>query len=458
MTKPTTTHSRTRASKHIEFPSLLHWIFPAMVAVGAVTILFSGRVLSLNYEELAQTSENVRPIAEWLQRVVSVLIIAICVQRLVAWVAGGGRSGSPLLAGAFIMFWVGTVFSPAVFGAHPRLEHDYFYSLLIGTTAALGTREELHRSLVWVRTSLLLFLLASAALVFVRPWLVLDMNYSQGLLPGVPRFGGLAPHPVAMGIFSEIFLLCLWVSPFKRRSLNAVAWAVGLAALFFAQSKTSWVSFVLCAAAMFAVRNLPSVWRRMSDPKERDFGIVICSIGFLGVAALAGVLVFSNVEQKMAYFSSTEEGAQLMTLTGRDRIWEIAKEEWQAHPVFGYGPPLFDPVYRESIRMPNATSGHNQFYDTVARSGSVGATALVMYGLVLLAFALGTARATGGLGLALFIAIALRCFTEVPLLVYGYGMELFAHLLLIMTLASAVRRQPAAVVRPAPHASLGTPA
>lgn len=458
MTKRTTTHSRTRASKHTEFPSLLHWVFPMMVAVGAVTILFSGRVLSLNYEELAQSSANVRPIAEWLQRVVSVLIIAICVQRLVAWVAGGARSGSPILAGAFIVFWAGTVLSPAVFGAHPQLEHDYFYSLLIGTTAALATPEELRRSLQWVRTSLLLFLLASAALVFVRPWLVLDLNYSQGLLPGVPRFGGLAPHPVAMGIFSEIFLLSLWVSPFTRRWLNVLAWIVGLAALFFAQSKTSWISFVVCAAAMFAVRDLPSVWRRMSDPKERDFGIVVCSIGVLGVAALAGMLVFSNLEQKVAYFTSTEEGAQLMTLTGRDRIWEVAKEEWQAHPVFGYGPPLFDAAYRDSIRMPNATSGHNQFYDTVARSGTVGATALVMYGLVLLVFAIGTARATGGLGLALFIAIALRCFTEVPLLVYGYGMELFAHLLLIMTLAAAVRRQqPAAVVRPA-RASIGTPA
>lgn len=456
MTKRTPTHSRTRASQNHEFPSLLHWVFPAMVLVGAVTILFSGRVLSLNYQELAQSSSNVRPIAEWLQRVVSILIVAICVQRLVAWVAGGARSGSPILAAAFIVFWAGTVFSPAVFGAHPKLEHDYFYSLLIGTTAALATPEELRRCLQWVRTSLLLFLLASAALVFVRPWLVLDLTYSQGLLPGVPRFGGLAPHPVAMGIFSEIFLLSLWVSPFSRRWLNVLAWSVGLAALFFAQSKTSWVSFLLCAAAMFAVRNLPSVWRRMNDPRERDFGIVMGSIGVLGAVALTGVLVFSDLGVKVANFTSTEEGVQLMTLTGRDRIWDVAKEEWQANPVFGYGPGLFDESYRESIRMPNATSGHNQFYDTVARSGAVGATALVMYGLVLLAFALGTARATGGLGLALFIAIALRCFTEVPLLVYGYGMELFAHLLLIITLASAVRRQPAPVVRPAPASIVTT--
>jgi O-antigen ligase len=456
MTMQTGTRSRTRASNN-EFPSFLHWVLPAMLAVGAVTVLFSGRVLSLNYEDLAQSSANVRPIAEWMQRVVSVLLIAICAQRLLAWVAGGGKTGSPLLAGAFIVFWLGTVASPAVFGAHPELEHDYFYSLLIGTTAALATPDELRRVLQWVRTSLLVFLLVSAALVFLRPALVLDLTYGQGLLPGVPRFGGLATHPVAMGIFSEIFLLTVWASPFGRRWLNVLAWIVGLAALFFAQSKTSWASFMVCAATMFAVRSLPGLWRRMNDPKEREYGIVMCLVGMVGVAAVLGVLVFGNLGEKLVQFTSTEEGVQLMSLTGRDRIWEVAKEEWQAHPVFGYGPSLFDEQYRESIQMPNATSGHNQFYDTVARSGAVGATALVMYALVLLAFAIGTARATGGLGLALFIAIALRCFTEVPLMVFGYGMELFAHLFLLMTLAAAVRRQPAPVVRPA-RATMGTPA
>jgi hypothetical protein len=457
MTMRTAPRSRTRASKNHEFPSLLHWVLPAMLAVVAVTVLLSGRVLSMNFEDLAQGTANVRPIAEWMQRIVSVLLIAICVQRLVAWVAGGGKSGSPLLAGAFIVYWLGTVASPALFGAHPQLNHDYFYSLLLGTTAALAAPDELRRVVEWVRTSLLVFLLASAAMAFVHPALVLDMTYNQGLLPGIPRFGGLAPHPVAMGIFSEIFLLSVWAFPFSRRWLNVLAWIIGLAAMFFAQSKTSWASFVVCAAAMFAVRNLPSVWRRMGDPKEREFGLVMCTVGVLGMAVLTGVLVFSNLGLKVTEFSSTEEGVQLMTLTGRDRIWEIAREEWQASPVFGYGPGLFDEAYRDSIQMPNATSGHNQFYDTLARSGAVGATVLVMYALLLLAFAIGSAGATGGLSLALFIAIGLRCFTEVPLLVFGYGMELFAHLFLLMTLAAAVRRQPAPVVRPA-RASIGTPA
>lgn len=447
----------TMNTRHKEFPSLLHWVLPAMLAVVAVTILLSGRVLSQNFEDLARGPMVIHPIAEWMQRLVSVMLIGICLERLFAWFAGGRKGGSPVLAVAYVLYWLGTVASPALFGAHPNLQHDYFYSLLLGTTAALAQPEDLRRVVEWVRTSLLVFLVASALFVAIDPAMVLDASYTQGVLPGVPRYGGLAPHPVAMGIFSEIFLLSLWAFPFKRRWLNATGWGIGLASLFFAQSKTSWVAFLLCALAMFAVRKLPGVWRRMGDPRNKDYGIVACILAMLGIAALAGVLLFGDLGDKFAEFSATQQGTQLLSMTGRDRIWEIATEEWHANPVFGYGPGLWDDAFRASIQMPNATSAHNQFFDTLARSGSVGATALVAYTLVLLVLALSTARATGGLSLAFFIAIALRSVSEIPLMIFGYGMELFAHLLLIITLAAAVRREREPARRTA-RASIGHPA
>lgn len=434
-------------TRNTELPSLLHWVLPLMMVAVAADVLFSGRVLSQNFEDLAAAAGSGSSLSAWVQRGVTVLLIGICLERLVAWFAGGRKGGSPFLAVAFIVYWVGSVASPALLGAHPNVNHDYFYALLLGPTAALAGPEELRRVIEWVRTAALLFLLASFALIFVHPALVLDTSYTQGLLPGVPRFGGLAPHPVAMGIFSEIFLLSLWAFPFGRRWLTAVAWVVGLAALFLAQSKTSWVSFLVCAMAMIAVRYLPGLWRRLGDPKQRDFGLVVCAVGMLAIVAVLGVLLFSDIGIKAANFTSSEEGSQLMSLTGRDRIWEIAREEFHASPVFGYGPDLWNDAYRASIQMPNATNAHNQFYDTLARSGAVGATALVGYALVLLALALSTTRATRGLSLAFFIAIALRSVSEVPLSIFGYGMELFAHLLLIMTIAAAMQRKPEPVVQ-----------
>jgi hypothetical protein len=112
-------------------------------------------------------------------------------------------------------------------------------------------------------------------------------------------------------------------------------------------------------------------------------------------------------------------------------------EEWQNNRMFGYGPSLWDDAFRASINMPNATNAHNQFMDTLARSGTIGAVSLVIYGLTLLVLSIKYARPTGGLSLALFIALALRSITEVPMLLLGYGYELFAHLLLLVTIAGA---------------------
>jgi hypothetical protein len=67
----------------------------------------------------------------------------------------------------------------------------------------------------------------------------------------------------------------------------------------------------------------------------------------------------------------------------------------------------------------------------------VGASALVLYASTLLVMSVWHARATGGLSLALFIALALRSVSEVPLLLFGYGPELITQVLLLMTLVSA---------------------
>ena len=87
--------------------------------------------------------------------------------------------------------------------------------------------------------------------------------------------------------------------------------------------------------------------------------------------------------------------------------------------------------------------------DTLARSGTVGATALVLFAVTLMVMSVWHARATGGLSIALFIALALRSVGEVPLLLFGYGPELITLVLLLMTLASASASATARVSRSA---------
>jgi O-antigen ligase len=151
----------------------------------------------------------------------------------------------------------------------------------------------------------------------------------------------------------------------------------------------------------------------------------------------------------LSSFFDSAQGAQLASMTGRDQIWAIAYDEWQRNPLFGYGPTLWDASFRDSIGMPNATHAHNQFMDTLSRSGTVGAAALVLYALVLLFLSIRYARASGGLSLALFVALALRSISEVPLLLFGYGPELTTHILLLMTLAAAAHEAHARKPEPA---------
>jgi O-antigen ligase len=427
----------------------LHWIFPAMLAMVALTALLSGRDLSQAFNELAGGGRTLHPAVPWAQRLVSLILVAASAERIVNHVASHRHMPSALLTGAFLLYWLCSVAAPAFFGTHAHIAHEYFYPVIFGFAALLATVPEREKVLDASRNALFLFILVGAALIPVMPSLVMDVSYRQGLIPGLPRHGGLAAHPVAMGMFAVTALLCLWCRPFARRWLNRLAWILGLGVLFIAQSKTAWVAFLLCAVAMLAVRNGPSAWRRLGDPQEGAFGVAACLSTITIALVLLWALVVADVGSEIAGFLDTEQGAQLASMTGRDQIWVIAMDEWRANPVFGYGPGLWNDQFRASIGMPNATNAHNQFMDTLARSGLVGAASLVIYALVLMVLSVRYARATQGLSLALFLALALLSVSEVPLILFGYGTELFAHLLLVITLASAASaRAPAAEVRP----------
>jgi O-antigen ligase len=420
--------------------SFYPWVFPVMLGMVALGTLLSGRDLALLMAQLESlaSAETVRnPLIAWAQRGVSLTLLALALGQMARHFHGHKPVPSPLLALVFICYWLGTVAAPALFGTHPNLSHDYLYTLALGLAAVLVTAADGEAVLDTARDTLFLFMLAGIAMVPLQPAMVLDTSYTQGLIPGLPRFGGLATHPVSMGMLAQIALLLLWARPYEGRNLNRLCWVIGLAVLFLAQSKTAWAAFVLCSASMLLLRSGGALWRRVGDPRQGGFGILACVAVIVATVALLALWLGGALQSTLDGFFSSSEGAQLVTLTGRDRIWAVAMEEWRANQMFGYGPQIWDASYRAGINMPNATHAHNQFMDTLSRSGTVGACALVAYAFTLLAMSLRYAVATRGLSLALFTALALRSVSEVPLILFGYGTELFTHLLLLVTLASA---------------------
>lgn len=421
----------------------MHTIFYAMLLTVVLMSLLSGRDLTSTAQmstDISSAGPARHPLMDVLQPVISLLILAVSAERIVThWLLRERAKAPPLMLIAFLVFWLTTVVSPALFGAHPKFSHDFVYALIIGVAASLASGLERDQALKATRNGLLLIMLASLLLIPIRPGLVMDTAYNQGLLPGVPRLAGITPHAVTLGLMAQLGLLMLLARPYARRWLNMSAWVVTSLALFLAQSKTAWLAFLICSGAMMLVRHAPGWWRRVGDPLHPTTGLVSVVIFMLGVTLLVLVFMFGDVGGRLSSFLATPEGAQLASLTGRDRIWAIAWEEWRRNPVFGYGPSIWNEEFRAIIGMSNATHAHNQFMDTLSRAGTVGAAGLVFYAVVLLGMSVRFARATRGLSMALFLALFLRAVSEVPMVMFGYGPDLVIHVLLLMVLAAAAK-------------------
>jgi len=433
----------------------MHLIFYAILIAMAIGSLLSGRDLSSTIVSEDQAAPSIaHPMMIILQPFLSLLILMIGGERILAHWLGRqqkNRHQSLLLLFVFCVFWMSTVAAPALLGAHPQVSHDYVYPLVIGVAATLASGLERDHALKAVRDALFIFMLLGLLLALVTPNMVLDRSYTQGLIPGLPRLAGLATHPVGMGLLSQLGLLCLMAYPYLHRGLNKLAWTVGLTSLFLAQSKTAWLAFLICAGTLLAAQRGSAFWRRLSDPMRPAVGMTTLVGVMLSVVLLGATVMFSDLGDHISAFMTSPEGAQLSSLTGRDRIWAIALEEWQRNPIFGYGPDIWGEAFRNSISMPSATHAHNQFMDTLSRSGSVGATGLLLYSVLLLFLSLRFTRATKGLSLALFLSLALRAITEVPLMMFGYGTEMINHVLLLMVLAAAMQE-----ARSSTHPSLSS--
>ena len=425
---------------------LLHWAFPAILLVGAVAVATSGRDLTQSFSDLQALAAPVRPtILVWVQRAVSLLLLLAALEQTVNHIALQHHTPSPTLLIAFIAFWVGTIGAPALLGAHPSISHELLYAPAVGIAACLVGPSERDRILYAARDALMVLMLAGLLAVAIRPALVMDPSYTAGLLPGVPRFAGLTPHAVTQGSLAQVATLLLWAFPYRHRWVNRAAWTLTLGVLLIAQSKAAWIACVICLGAMALVRHGGALRRRLADPSQGlSASLTLAGLGAL-VLATAVTLVVGDAGTRVSEFLQSPEGARLATMTGRDRIWAIAAQEWHSHPVFGYGLTLWDAAYRARIDLPNATHAHNQFMDDAARAGSVGASVLVVYAAVLLVMSVRHARATGGLSIALFLSFALRAISEAPLTLLGYGSELFLHGLLLVLLAAAALERPARV-------------
>ena len=411
--------------------------YPVMLSI-AVTAMLSNRDFSLSEILLGVKAVVRHPATVWLGRLTSLFVIFACGERFLHRMTSREKAQAMplLLFWAFVLYFLSNIVSPALFGRHMEVSHEYLYMFLAGRAAMLMKPREVDLSIVSMRNANLLFLVLSAGMLAWKPNMVIVKNY-HGLLPFLNvRYAGLASHANVLGPMVVVYLLCLWRKPFAWRPLNLFAWVVGIASLLLSQSKTNWIACILCFACIAYFGFREQIKERLFDYRRPQLSIIaifcfilLCTMGML-------LVMFGSLDAKLARFASSDEGFELMSLTGRDVIWQVAVQEWYKSPIFGYGLPLWDDAFRASIGMPYATHAHSQFYQSLASAGTIGVIGLVLYALVLLYASARTARASQGLSMALFVLIASRSFSEVPLSLSGFAAEALTHVLLLIIITA----------------------
>lgn len=415
---------------------LVPYIFYFSLTAAAIGVALSARDMSLEVRPIGVLMEK-HPIALWLGRLSSAFTLLACAERIINRLVSGNRGQKlpMLLMLAFLTYFATNILAPAFFGRIPLISHEYLYMAVFGIAAMLFTSREVELTIETLRNTLLGFLVVSALFLVVRPSQVLDTSYTSGLIPFLRvRYAGLAPHANGLGPLTISFLICVWCRPFQRKWLNWFSIAIGLGSLLLTQSKTSWISFILTCMCVAYYGYRAEIAQRINDPRRPLLPVALLG-GVMMLSLLAAlVIMFGDLGAKFHSVMATREAAELSSFTGRDAIWEIAKQEWHRNPVFGYGLTIWNLPFQMSIHMPFATHAHSQFFQTVSSAGTVGLVGLVIYASTLLYLSVKTARISGGITLALFLNLVARGISEIPLSMTGFALDTVGHVLLLVVL------------------------
>ncbi|MDQ0100430.1 O-antigen ligase [Paenarthrobacter nicotinovorans] len=268
-----------------------------------------------------------------------------------------------------------------------------------------------------LRTALLcvrVVVLLSFAAIFIQPELSFNTEEARTFF-GISRLAGIVGHPNGLAAVAAVGLLL------EIRAGRRLMWKLlFVAALLLAQSSTGY-AVAVGGIAILLLHKRPA-FRWLLWAGAISFGV--------------GMMLFPNQTGSVVATVIPENAA---TFTGRTRVWAAAMQGFYQNPVFGYGPELLGEQFR-AYYIPGAnfaTHAHNQFIQTLAGQGVVGAVSLGLLIIVLLAYAFKTRNTTDGLGLALVAFVLLRCASETPLKPSGIALGTFIIVLVVGLLASA---------------------
>lgn len=400
-------HAGTRIRREL-LPLVLFAILLATMAAPLVTGRVITKGLLMNGDAMQDISSSF-----WITRIITLVVLAVSAERILRfivrheWVAVRGWS----LFCAFVVFVLSNQITNGIFGSNPSFDHKYLYAFPVYFGFFLVAQTQAEACLRFARNSLLFFFVCSAVAAVLIPEAVIEKEY-YGILPGLSiRYHGLGTHANGLAPVAVTLMICLWRFPYHSSRINLFSWFLVSTSLILSQSKTS----IIIAGIIGIILALYRFGGRKSSLRRSNqlIGITACFC-FLVAATIAVGWLGIGTDQKIIDQLAGGNASSLTTLTGRTSIWWLSWQEFQASPVFGYGPSLWGPEYRINAGFLLASHAHNQFIQSLSSAGVIGAVGLLFYTITLIIHAVRAAKLSEGMSLALLALMLIRSLTETP--------------------------------------------
>jgi O-antigen ligase len=403
-----------------------------VVLVPAAIILVTMRdVTAVDFDALERAGER----ATTFLRLCTLALVGLTAVRLLARLLERTPPvrGAGVLLVSFVAFMAGNYVLNAVFGSDPAPPgNQTIYAALAMLGLFVSREPDLRMVVMPAKWGVMLVMLASLAVLVVMPGLVRQVQGAELRIPGIGfRLFGLSANPNSMATVAVVGLLLSVYMPFRQRALEALNVAATVAVLALAQSQTAW----LAAAVTLPVLLLFRKPARFFDRRSLLWAMATVTLAGVGIAVL-GTRFEGGLT--VAEIASGDRYRQLVTLTGRTAIWDVAVREWLDNVLFGHGPTIWGEAFRERVGMGYAFTAHNQFLQSLSSAGMVGLLTLVGYLGVLFVLSATAPRPQRGLAMALLALIVARVMTETPLHVATpFSHDFLPHFLLFGVLACA---------------------
>lgn len=422
---------------------LLLYFFYALLIGSAISMLLSSRTLGLEESELASSGQGF--LSGAVIKGMYLIILLAVFERTINFIQQNKLDFQRfLLLFVITLVWVANVVMPSFVAQVGEIHFTYIMSFVVMLGIALSGQIKMGELLLHTKNAMVAFVLLSLLIIVVNPSFVLNFSYTNGYIPGLPRFYGLATYATIMGAISATAIWLLIAFPYQSKNITRLLIAACFVALVLTQAKAVMTSFLIGAFLIYVYKPNTS-WLKTHVLSQRPNAfrpiIIIPSIILLmGIASALVAFMFIDINALIYRNFSLETLDKLTSITGRDIIWEYSIAQFFKYPIFGYGIDFLSYEHRNSIGMPFATNAHNQFIDAAARAGLFGLISyIILYGF-LLAYAIKLRKVTHGLSLALISYIIIFSITAVPLDLVSLTLQTIPMYLLLFIISSNIRK------------------